>query len=87
MSSQHTEPQITLEDIAQMRQDKYNEITKQKEKMTATARSLFAPLEPVAGKWNMISRTFNTGFAVFDGAMMGLKIMHRIRHYFTQRKK
>ena len=58
----------------------------QKEIMTDTARELFAPLAPAADKGNAIMRAFNTGMAVFDGLMLGVKMMRKVRSMFGARR-
>ncbi len=77
---------ITLESIAQRKQEVRKKLHSQKQIMTDTARDLFAPLAPAADKGNAIMRAFNTGMAVFDGAMLGLKMMKRIRRMFSSKK-
>ncbi len=73
---------ITLEEITRRKVEKLQEIRAQKEAMTDTARKLFAPVAPAANKADAIMRSFNTGMAVFDGVVLGLKIMRRLRSYF-----
>ena len=50
--------------------------------MTATTREIFAPLAPATNKADALMRSFNTGMAVFDGIVMGIKIMRKVRAYF-----
>ena len=66
---------MTLESIALQKKELRKKIHAQKEIMTDTARELFAPLAPAADKGNAIMRAFNTGMAVFDGLMLGVKMM------------
>lgn len=73
---------ITLEDITRRKEELKAQIHGQKQAMTATVREIFAPLAPANNKANAIMRSFNTGMAVFDGVMMGIKFMRRIRKYF-----
>lgn len=54
--------------------------------MTDTARELFAPLAPAADKGNAIMRAFNTGMAVFDGLMLGVKLMRKVRRMFSAKR-
>lgn len=77
---------ITLEDITQRKKLLVDEIHIQKKAMTATAREIFAPLAPANNKADAIMRSFNTGMAIFDGVMMGVKIMRKIRAYFRNLK-
>lgn len=77
---------ITLESIAQRKTEVRKKLHLQKQIMTDTARDLFAPLAPAADKGNAIMRAFNTGMAVFDGVMLGLKMMKRVRRMFSSKK-
>lgn len=53
-----------------------------KEPMTATTREIFAPIAPATNKADAIMRSFNTGMTIFDGVVMGIKIMRKVRAYF-----
>ena len=77
---------ITLESIAQRKQEVRKKLHLQKQIRTDTARDLFAPLAPAADKGNAIMRAFNTGMAVFDGVMLGLRMMKRVRRMFSSKK-
>ena len=85
MSTQ-TPPKITLEEITLRKQKLQGEIKAQKKAMTATVRELFAPLAPPTNKADAIMRSFNTGMAIFDGVMTGIKIMRKVRGYFRNLK-
>lgn len=85
MSTQ-TPQKITLEDISRRKEELLEEIRLQKKAMTATARDIFAPLAPANNKADAIMRSFNTGMAIFDGVMMGIKIMRKVRSYFSKLK-
>lgn len=86
MNTQASARKITLGDITQRKKELLVEIRTQKEAMTATAREIFAPLEPATNKADAIMRSFNTGMAIFDGVMMGIKIMRKVRAYFRNLK-
>ena len=91
-----TPQKFTLEEIAERKKKLLNEIHAQKKAMTATTREIFAPLAPATNitreifaplapatnKADAIMRSFNTGMAVFDGVVMGIKIMRKVRAYF-----
>ena len=77
-----TPQKFTLEEIAERKKKLLNEIHAQKKAMTATTREIFAPLAPATNKADALMRSFNTGMAVFDGVVMGIKIMRKIRAYF-----
>ena len=85
MSTQ-TPPKITLEEITLRKEKLQGEIKAQKKAMTATARDIFAPLAPPTYKADAIMRSFNTGMAIFDGVMTGIKVMRKIREYFRKLK-
>lgn len=87
MSTVSESPYFTLESIAQQKNELREKLRVQKEIMTDTARELFAPLPPAASKSNAIMRSFNTGMAVFDGIMMGMKLLKRLRKMFASKKK
>lgn len=82
MNNQQTTQKITLEDIARRKEEILIEIRVQKEAMTATTKEIFAPLAPAASAGNALMRSFNTGMAIFDGVMMGVKIMRKVRSMF-----
>ncbi len=77
-----TPQKFTLEEIAERKKKLLNEIRAQKKAMTATTREIFAPLAPATNKANSLMRSFNTGMAVFDGVVLGIKIMRKVRTYF-----
>lgn len=85
MSAQ-TPQKFTLEEIAERKKKLLNEIHAQKRAMTATTREIFAPIAPATNKADAIMRSFNTGMAIFDGVVMGVKIMRKIRTYFRNLK-
>ena len=70
---------LTLEDLQQQKAKALKELRAQKQVMADTARNLFAPIAPAADKGTAIMRAFNTGMAVFDGAMLGIKLMKKVR--------
>ncbi|WP_303011272.1 hypothetical protein [uncultured Bacteroides sp.] len=81
MSTQ-TPQKFTLEEIAQRKKKLLNEIRAQKKAMAMTTREIFAPLAPATNKADALMRSFNTGMAIFDGVMMGIKVMRKVRAYF-----
>ena len=75
MNNQQQKPQtITLEYIARLKAEKLEEIREQKKAMSRTTRRIFAPLAPAASK----------GMAVFDGVMLGWKILKQVRRFFRR---
>lgn len=86
MSSQVPQ-KYTLEEIAQLKKNVMGEIEVQKKAMMSTVHEIFAPLAPPANKTDSIMRSFNTGIAVFDGLMIGIKIIRNVRSLFKKPKK
>ena len=84
MNAHPTPSKITLEEITHRKEEVLREILMQKQQMTDTAQSIFAPLAAVGSAGNAFMRTFSTGMAVFDGAMLGLKIIRKIRGLFRK---
>lgn len=84
MNNQPTPQKITLEDIARRKEEVLIELRVQKENMAATAKEIFAPLAPAASAGSSLMRSFNTGMAIFDGVMMGIKIMRKVRSMFRR---
>lgn len=77
---------ITLEVIAQRKAEKLEEVRKVKEQMNRTARELFAPIAPSNGM-DAFMQNVNSGIAIYDGVMTGIKIMKRISSYFQKKKR
>lgn len=86
MNEQTSTPKVTLEEITLRRKEVLGKIHVQKAAMTAITRDIFAPLPPAATKADSLMRSFNTGMAVFDGVMLGIKMMRKIRSYFRRMK-
>ena len=85
MNNQQQKPQtITVEYIARLKAEKLEEIREQKRAMSRTTRRIFAPLAPAASKGDALMRSFNTGMAVFDGVMLGWKILKQVRRFFRR---
>ncbi len=75
---------LTLEELRQQKAEALEELRAQKQAMADTARNLFAPIAPAANKGTAIMRAFNTGMAVFDGVMLGMKLMRKARKIFRR---
>lgn len=78
---------VTLESIAQKKAMLLQEIRLQKEIMTGLTQEIFAPLEPATNKANAMMRAFNTGMAVFDGIVLGVKVMKKFRKIIIRKSK
>ena len=77
---------VTLESIAQKKAMLLQEIRLQKEIMTGLTQEIFAPLEPATNKANAMMRAFNTGMAVYDGIVFGVKVMKKFRKIFGRKR-
>lgn len=86
MNNQSDTPAITLESIAQQKKELREKLRVQQQVIADITRDVFAPLEPAVTKGGAIMRAFNTGMAVFDGLMLGLKMMRKIRQSFRAKK-
>lgn len=75
---------ITLEDIAQQKAELQKRIQEKKENIKELSQELLAPLEPATNRANAMMRAFNTGMALYDGAMTGVKIIRKIRKLFRR---
>lgn len=69
----------TLEEIARRKAVARQQIDSQKAVISRLASELAAPVKPAATRAGSAVRLFNTGFAVFDGLMMGFKIMRKVQ--------
>nr|WP_320058959.1 hypothetical protein [uncultured Bacteroides sp.] len=73
---------ISLEDIALRKAKLLEEIRTQKIVIVETARLAFNPYSGAATTGSSLMKTVNTGMAVFEGVMLGLKIMRKVRRLF-----
>ncbi|WP_291528197.1 hypothetical protein [Bacteroides sp. UBA939] len=86
MNNQSDTPSITLESIVQRKLELREKLRAQQQVMADITREIFEPLEPAVNKGSAIMRAFNTGMAVFDGLMLGLKMMRKIRQSFRTKE-
>ena len=84
-NSTPTPKKITLEDIAQRKQEVLQEICDQKQTMADTTPPNFSPLHPAASGGNALMRSFSTGMAIFDGVMLAMKMIRKVRGLFRKR--
>lgn len=73
---------ITLESITQKKLELQQQIQQQKEIMILLTREIIAPVAPATGKANQLMRAFHTGMAAFDGILLGIKMMRKVRKLF-----
>ncbi|MDR0895503.1 MAG: hypothetical protein LBN06_09450 [Prevotellaceae bacterium] len=69
----------TLDELVARRREMRQAVRAQQQKMTDLARASFASVERTASKGESMVRAFQTGMAVFDGILLGMKIIRRIR--------
>ena len=70
---------ITLERIAQQKAALRKRIGTQKQKMTTLSQGFLEPLKPTAKKATPVMGLLNTGMVVFDGLLMGYKVLRKLR--------
>ena len=76
---------VTLESIAQKKAMLLQEIRLQKEIMTGLTQEIFVYNSATNTK-NAMMRAFNTGMAVFDGIVLGVKVMKKFRKIFGRKR-
>ena len=81
-----THSRISLEDIEELKLKKLQELQEQKKIINGRCKLLFAPIPEATNKVESLMRTVNTGMAIFDGVMFGMKILGRVRNMFHRRK-
>ena len=79
-------PPVTLESIARQKAELLQKIQLQKRTMAGLAQEIFAPLKPAATQTNSLVRSFNTGMAVFDGIVLGIKVIRKFKRLFGRRR-
>lgn len=80
-----TQTVITLDMICQQKAEKLTEIRASKQRMTDQVRALFHPAEEAMGSAKLLTSNFSSGIAIFNGVMIGIKIIKRIRKFFRRR--
>lgn len=87
MSTPTTNVKITLEDISKRKEEIRKEIEVQQSAIIGSIRNIFVP-EPSgsASSASSMMRSFNTGMAIFDGVMTGIKIMRKVKAFFKRMK-
>ena len=77
----------TLEELARGKAVVLQQIQAQKRVMAQIGQELTAPFAPAAQKGNSLLRAFNRGMAVFDGVMLGMKVMRQFRSLFGKKRR
>jgi hypothetical protein len=73
---------ITLDTIRDRKDEVLSEIRKDKKIISRRWEHLFAPAETHT-KGEQIMNIIDNSFAIYDGTMMGLKLMRRFRGFFS----
>lgn len=68
---------ITLESIAQQKAALRKRIGSQKQKVSTLTQGFMAPLKPSAKKATPVMGLLNTGMVVFDGLLIGYKMLRK----------
>lgn len=76
----------TLEEVTLRKDILRKELRMQKQTMATLSQELLAPFAPAAAKGNAIVRTFQTSMAIFDGAILGLKLIRKFKHVFRKKR-
>ncbi|NDV81423.1 hypothetical protein [Bacteroides sp. 51] len=80
-----TNQKYTLEDIIQRKQEVLQDIQIQHQIIAETTQAIFAPILPSPKlDQTALIKKFNTGMAIFDGVMVGMKIFKSIRKFFKR---
>lgn len=79
-------PYYSVESIAQRRAEKKEEILRSKARIQNLTQELFTPQKSKNQMDNMMQH-INAGIAAYDGLMTGLKILRRVRGFFSRNKK
>jgi hypothetical protein len=78
---------ITLEHIAQQKAALRKRIGSQKQKMTHLSQEFLKPLSPTTKNNSTALGLFNKGMVVFDGVLIGYKVLKRFRKFFYLTRK
>lgn len=81
----HELPHITLDDIAQRKQDVLAAIRLKHTSIGDSAQRLVSPYTKSTAENKSLLQTFNQGFLIFDGVVVGMKLINRIRKMFRRR--
>ncbi|MDL2212842.1 hypothetical protein LJC72_05575 [Bacteroides sp. OttesenSCG-928-D19] len=77
---------VQLSDIKQRKLEVRNEISLQKDVISYSAKRIISPFSSNGkSSGNGIVKKFNTGLAIFDGVMIGYKMIKGIKKAFRRR--
>jgi hypothetical protein len=74
--------EITPESIRQQRDEMRKALRKQEKKIARLGQEAFAPLKRATSRGELAARAINTGIALVDGGMLGMKLVNLLRRRF-----
>lgn len=74
----------TLDEISERKKAVRKELMVQRNAILEQAKELFSP-QPKEEGINSFMQSFNKGLALYDGVMTGIKLMKKVRGFFTKR--
>lgn len=77
----------TLEELLQRKALLLQEIRSQKTLLTHLGNEAVAPFNPAVADGNKVLRAFKRGMAVFDGIILGMKTMRKIKQIFRKKSR
>lgn len=77
---------ITLDEIIQLKKFKKEEIKFQKEVLSNQAKEFFSPFKPFTSKGINLIQKLSTGMVLFDGIILGFKMIRKIKNIFSVSK-
>ena len=83
----HSSLPTTLEELLARKNAVLADIRTQKARMNRLGKELAAPLTPAVRKGNGLLNAFDKGMAAFDGIMLGLKVMRRLKKLFRGKRR
>lgn len=75
---------FTLKEISERKQEVLQEIRIQHQVISEATQRMVAPLLPSEQGTSGIFKKFNTGMAIFEGVMIGMRFFKRIRKTFRR---
>lgn len=82
----NSQKRVTLEDVIARQEELLAEIKKKEEKMSNYSQQIFAPFLSSSENNHSLIKKINTGVAIFDGAVIGLKLFKSFRKIFSKRR-
>lgn len=77
----------TMDDIVRLKQELSADIQNQKRIMSDLTHEIFDPVTPAPTGKNGLMHSLNTGMAVIDGVVLGVKVIRKFRSFFHHKKK